>query len=462
MKAISRITIATIVVVVVIVAAVGSFAYLLNTSSKQVELKFVYFSGNLCTFLQYAAHQFDAQHPGVKVEVVGEPFSDYVSTQLTTLEAHSSQYDLVGFTSTSAQSFTPYLLPLNSTQFNFSDLLNAQEFFGGVVYNTTTGKQQYYGVALTTAVYLMIYNETIFDNQTLANQFEQEYHVNFSPLTWQNWTDVVDADQFLTSHHITKYGFLIDDHESHGIIDAFPAVFYWYYSRDSNLTGGNPKGIAGYNVMFTGYVPKGLSYPIPSFNSTAGVDALQTYAELISYEPSPTQLQVDYDNIITLYEEGVSPGAFVFSTQIAHFPTNVSSTTGIAPLPGGYMETGTDFLGVSRFSHHKALAIEFLQFLLSKQMQETLYYKFHDYPVSKSVYPLLLSNTSLPETARADLQLIYQYAQLAYANPPNIPPTYSYLIPSFNGQVYNYLTGQETNATLVLQNAAKAWTQQLG
>jgi len=452
---------ATIIVVVVIVAAVASFAYLLNSSSKVVTLNFVYFSGNLCTFLQYAAQQFDNQHPGVKINVIGEPFSEYIDKQLTVLQAHSSQSDLVGFTSTSAQSVSPYLLPLNNS-FNFSDLLQAQEFFGGVIYNSTTGEQENIGVALTTAVYLMIYNKSIFDNQTLASEFQQQYHVNFSPLTWQNWTDVIYADQFLTSHHITKYGFLIDDHESHGIIDAYPAVYYWYYSRDANLTGGNPNGIAGYNIMFTGYVPKGFNYPLPSFNSSAGVEALETYAKLVSYEPSPLQLQVDYDNIITLYEEGVSPGAFVFSTQIAHFPSNVSSVTGVAPLPGGYMETGTDFLGISKFSHHKALALEFLQFLLSKQMQEVLYYKFHDFPVLRSVYTDILSNSSLTQSQRQELQTIYQYAQVAYANPPNIPPTYSYLIPSFNGQVYNYLTGQNTNATQVLQSAAESWVKYLG
>jgi multiple sugar transport system substrate-binding protein len=126
------------------------------------------------------------------------------------------------------------------------------------------------------------------------------------------------------------------------------------------------------------------------------------------------------------------------------------------------METGTDFLGISKFSHHKALALEFLQFLLSKQMQEVLYYKFHDFPVLRSVYTDILSNSSLTQSQRQELQTIYQYAQVAYANPPNIPPTYSYLIPTFNGQVYNYLTGQNTNATQVLQSAAESWVKYLG
>jgi len=55
------------------------------------------------------------------------------------------------------------------------------------------------------------------------------------------------------------------------------------------------------------------------------------------------------------------------------------------------------------------------------------------------------------------LNATYHAALNAWANPPNIPPTYISLITDFNNQVYSYLTGQNMNATEVLQTAAQQW-----
>ncbi|MEM0092613.1 MAG: extracellular solute-binding protein, partial [Saccharolobus sp.] len=231
MKAISTLAIAAIVIIVI--AAIGVAAYFIihhssstttPTTSSPITLTVVTFSGESAQFIQYAGELFHQLHPNVQVQVIQYPFSQYIDKELTALEAHSSQYDIIGFTSTSALDVEPYLLPLNQSDFNFSDIIYPQEDFGGTYYNITTGKTEIIGIAYETAVYLLAYNATIFGNQTLAQEFEQEYHMNFSPVTYKNWTVVLDVDQFLTSHHITKYGFLIDDHVAHGIIDAFPAV----------------------------------------------------------------------------------------------------------------------------------------------------------------------------------------------------------------------------------------------
>jgi len=80
---------------------------------------------------------FHQIHPNVQVEVIKYPFSEYIQKELTALEAHSSQYDIVGFTSTSALHVAPYLLPLNQSVFNFSDIIYPQEDFGGLYYNAS-------------------------------------------------------------------------------------------------------------------------------------------------------------------------------------------------------------------------------------------------------------------------------------------------------------------------------------
>lgn len=473
-RGISTTVIIGIVVVIVVIAAIAG-VLLVNTrhptpttttsvtspvtsttTTNVTVLTVVTFSGTSAKWIQYMGNLFSQEYPNVKVEVITFPFSQYLSKELSVLEAHSSQYDLIGYTSTSAMLVGSYLMPLNLSYFNMSDLIQAQVDFGGYYYNLSTGKYYPIGLPYVTAIYLLAYNATIFDNTTLAQEFEQEYNMNFSPLTYQNWTVVLDVDQFLTSHHVTQYGFLIDDHVAHGIIDAFPAVYGWFYYRDPSVNMGNPSGIPGFYIMFEGKILPGFKFPLPSFNSTAGVNALIAYKELVSYEPNPSQIQISYDNLPEFFSK--APGAFLFTTQISY----INGTVLVAPLPGGYAETGTDFLGVSQYSVHKGLALEFLKFLLSPQAQEILFYKFHKFPISKEAFMEIMSNTSLPYYLHEQVTEVYKAALNATANPPNIPPTYEYLIPSFNNAVFQFLTSPTTNTTAAmqtLQQAASEWVK---
>nr|WP_235185668.1 ABC transporter substrate-binding protein [Candidatus Acidianus copahuensis] len=408
MKAIS-LKIVGVVIVVIIVIAIGvflaSFLASYHHKSKTVTLTVVTFSGQSAKFIQYAGNLFSSQHPGVKVVVESYPFSDYIEKELTSLEAHSSQYDIIGFTSTSAQRVAPYLISLNSSLFNMSDIIGPQEAFGGIIYNTTTHQNVTIGIAYETAVYLLAYRTNIFENSTLLNEFMNEYHINFTPTTWQNWTVVLDVDHFLTSHNITKYGFIIDDHVAHGIIDAFPAVYGWYYSRNSSLNHGLSGGLPGFNIMFEGYIPSGLTYPLPSFNSTSGIEALETYKDLISYEVNPSQLQICYGNFQEFYPN--APGAFIFTTQLSSLNSSELNNTALAPLPGGYAETGTDFLGVSKYSLHVSLAEEFLKFLVSPEVQVQAFMKFNKFPISKTAFSELISNSSISPLYRQWLREVY-------------------------------------------------------
>ncbi|AWR93761.1 extracellular solute-binding protein [Acidianus brierleyi] len=467
MKGASLALIAGVVIVVILIGAVAAYFLLVHhptttppvtstTPVTPVTLTVVTFSGQSANFIQYAGNLFSQEHPGVTVKVISYPFSDYIANELTVLRAHSSEYDIIGFTSTSAQDVSPYLLQLNTSMFNMSDLIGPQEDFGGIIYNVTTGKNETIGIAYETAVYLMAYKTSIFDNSTLAQEFYNEYHVNFSPSTWQNWTDVIDADQFITSKGLTAYGFLIDDHLKHGIIDAFPAVYGYYYARNYSLNHGVIGGIPGFNIMFEGYTLPGYSYPLPSFNSTAGLEALETYGQLVSYEPSPSTIEMCYGNIPEFYSN--SSGAFLFTTQLSSINSSELQETYLAPLPGGYAETGTDFLGISKYSTHVQLAEEFLQFLVSPKIQELGFIKFDKFPISKEAFTQLLQNTSIPSYELEWLNATYHAALNAWANPPNIPPTYNYLIPDFNNQIMQYLEGKIT-AQEALNTAALDWAE---
>ncbi|ARM76731.1 ABC transporter substrate-binding protein [Acidianus manzaensis] len=462
-KALSKTVVAIIIVVIVIIAAIAAYEITkkptTTTTTTPVTLTVITFSGESAKFIQYEGNLFAKTHPGVTVEVIQEPFSDYITDELTSLKAHSSEYDLIGFTSTSAQAVAPYLVPLNTSAFNMSDLIGPQEAFGGTIYNTTTHENETIGIAYETAVYLMAYKASIFDNSTLQSEFYNEYHMNFTPTTWQNWTVVIDVDQFLTSHGITKYGFLIDDHEAHGIIDAFPAIYGYYYERNSSLNNGLVGGIPGFNIMFEGKILPGYKYPLPSFNSTAGVEALETYKSLVSYEISPSSVQICYGNIADYYPQAA--GMFLFTSQLSYLNSTEAASTYLAPLPSGYAETGTDFLGINEYSTHKQLAEEFLEFLVSPQAQENAFILFGKFPISKTAFKELESNTSLPAYERQWLSEVYIASLNAWANPPNIPITDTELVSAFNTQVLYYLEGTTSNPMTALNTAASNWLTEL-
>ncbi len=100
------------------------------TAPRPVTIVVVAYSGTTAQFIQFAGQLFHDEHPNVNVEVITYPFSQYVTNELTALETHSTEYDIIEFTSKSSLRFVPYVMPLNSyigTLFNMSDLMTLQD-----------------------------------------------------------------------------------------------------------------------------------------------------------------------------------------------------------------------------------------------------------------------------------------------------------------------------------------------
>ncbi|WP_048812972.1 extracellular solute-binding protein [Acidilobus saccharovorans] len=456
-----RWTVAAAIIIVVAVAA--SLAAYLYRPARQVTITVVTYN-DVAPVVEMAAEEFEAQHPGVKVRVVSYPWDTYVEQEITVLKAGSLEYDVVTFTPTSSQLIAPYLVPLNTSYFNWSDIIADQEDFGGLYYNASSGRAEVIGIAFQTWVELLAYNATLFNNATLQHEFQEEYGFSLNPWTWGNWSQVVDADKFFVSHNITKYGFLVEDEPKHELIDTFPAIFEWYYMHNQSLNCGNPAGLPGYGTMFMGCVPSwwGHGFPPPAFNSTAGVEALETLRELVSYEPPPSQLAIGYSALVSILSQGSSAGAIAWANDIMGMNSSVASQLLMAPLPGGYGEPGSTFLGISRYSQHKQLALEFLQFIVSPQFQVRAFYAQGSLPISREAYLQVMNNASLPAYEREWLRAILVANENATATPPTLPQTYPVLIPSFNGPVFEWLSSPTSSPMQVLQQAARAWVEALG
>jgi multiple sugar transport system substrate-binding protein len=469
--------VAAIIVVIILIAAIAAiYFYTLptggtTTSSSSTSQSLPPATINLITFtdpsnvwLSWAAQKFTAIHPGVTVNIINQSFSQYATTEKTALKTGSNTYDIITFTSTSALGFLPYVVPLdNVVSINSSDIPAAQMAFGGIYRNATTGTTEEIGAVYDSSTFAFFYRTDIYNNPQLNSTFYSQYHVSLNPNSWTSWNDVLDADYFLVNQtHTVQYGMVTDADQSHDIIDTFPAIYGAYYAADSSVNGGNPHGgLTNWNIMFQGSAPAGKSPP-PSFNSSSGVAALQTFYKLVKYDPQPFT-GVNYGTVFQPLAAGTASGALMFTADATSLlSSKEAGNIGVALLPGGYAETGTDFYAVSKYSSHQQDAEAFIQYLLSPQINAGIYYKAGEFPISKQAVHLISENSSVPQWQRNLVSGVFATAASGWANPPNQTYTSTSLIPAFNQPIFNFLTssdGSSTAAMQALNTAAAAWVQ---
>jgi len=462
------------IIVIIVVAAIGAYAYYVSTSTSSTtttttltgSLNLITFTDPSNAWLQAAASSFEALHPGVKITITAQGFSSYTTTEKTSLQAQSSTYDIITDTSTSALGFAQYVTNLNGmVNLNTTDIPAPQLNFGG--YYQVNGTKELIGIPYDTSTFTIFYNQTLLSDPTLNAQFQKEYGFSMSP-PWSSWQSVLDVDNFLvTQTNTVKYGMITDGSESHDIIDSYPAIFGYYYSHDSSISGSNPNGgLLNYNIMFKGSAGAN-GIPAPSFNGTAGTQALQTMYNLMQYDPQPAGTTVNYGTVFAPLQAGEAWGALMFTADASTLLSskNISSSIAVTTLPGGYAETGTDFYAINKYSTNRALAAAFIQYLVTPSVNARIYTIAGEFPISEAATHILASNSSIPQQARNVIQQVFATGAEGWANPPNLTITSSTLIPAFNQPVYSFLTGT-TNSTSAAQKAldtaAAAWVTAVG
>jgi multiple sugar transport system substrate-binding protein len=472
-NAISTVASVAIVVVLLVIAAGAYYyiAYVAPSSSTTTQpltgsLSLITFTDPSNAWLTAAADSFMAVHPGVTIHITPQGFSSYTTTELTSLKAQSPTYDIITFTSTSALGFASYVTNLNGkVNLNTSDIPAPQLNFGG--YYPVNGTTELIGIPYDTATFSIFYNQTLLSDPTLNSQFKSEYGFSMSP-PWSNWQSVLDIDHFLvTQTHTLKYGMITDGSEGHDIIDTYPAIFGYYYSHDSSISGSNPQGgLLNYNIMFKGSAGSN-GIPSTSFNGSSGVQALQTMYDLMQYDPQPAGTTIGYGTVYAPLQAGEAWGALMFTADASTLLSskNISSSIAVTTLPGGYAETGTDFYAINKYSNNQALAAAFIQYLITPSVNARIFTIAGEFPISKAATALLTSNSSIPQQARNVIQEVFNTGAQGWANPPNLTITSSTLIPAFNQPVYAFLTGgtnSTSSAKQALDTAAAAWLKAVG
>ena len=467
------------IIVIILIAGVAAYWFYSSTSGTSTttttssqpltgSLNVITFTDPSNAWLQAAAASFEALHPGVHITITPQGFSSYTTTELTSLKAQANTYDIITFTSTSALGFAQYVDNLNGmVTLNTADIPAPQLNFGGY-YQLANGTKELIGVPYDTSTFTIFYNQTLLSNPTLNAQFKAAYpqYTTMSP-PWSSWQQVLAIDHFLvTQTHTVKYGLITDGSEGHDIIDTYPAIFGSYYANDASLSGSNPNGgLLNYNIMFKGTAGSS-GVPSPSFNSTSGVQALQTMYDLMQYDPQPAGTTIGYGTVFAPLQHGEAWGSLQFTADAGTL-TN-SSSIAVSTLPGvsgGYAETGTDFYAINKYSSNQALAAAFIQYLVSPSVNARIYTIAGEFPISKAATAILTSNSTIPQFARNVIQEVFNTGAAGWANPPNLTITSSTLIPDFNQPTYAFLTGS-TNSTSAAQQAlntaAAAWAKAVG
>jgi len=461
-KSIGKVAVAIIVVFVIIIAGVGGYYYYLSTLPKPVTLTIMVDSGSETQqYLTMVAKDFEASHPYVTINIEGVGFSDMVTTASTALKDKASQPAIIMFYPSQAPDLAPYLANLQQYNniINLSNMIYSEQQQGGFYYAPNGTIIKVIGVPIHSVFgYVLGYQKSIFENATLASEFEKEYGFAFNPSNLTSWTQLYDIASFINQTHVTQYALLIPDSSHHADIDMIMPLLEYYGLKDK-IPGFVPEP-PGYYTLLMNLNGRWTT----AFNNTAGVDALMIWDKLIQFEPPLSVQPIGYDQQEHFPETGEYAMFIMWTSFIPDYEASnskIAGNLGIALLPGGMTGEAPTFLGINPYGPNPKLAAEFIAFAMSDTEYEKGIVSMGYIPGTYSGIKLAAENSNL-----SWLGPFYQFALTAKvpvlqaAAIPVIGSLTGTLIPYFNTQVYNFMTSPHPTPALAmqdLQTAAYEW-----
>lgn len=443
--------ITAIIVVVILVAALAAyyFAYqpqaitTSQTTSEQTKgnvITIMSITGFTDSFYKAVAQDFMAQNPGVTVNVLSAPFSGILSQEQTSLQAHDSTIDIVTGTPSMIGTLAQYTIDLRpyiqSSNFNFSDIIPAMQSSNGNI-ALPNGTIQVKALAVMSDAMLVYYRPSIW------NQYKQ----NLRELN--SWEDFIYDESYL--YNVSgSYGAFIEAATAHELWNTYIDVFAYYYHQ-SNLGPAKP----GYGILFTNKL-------LPSFNSSAGIDATLTLAKMMAAQPELINAYggFNYNNFPQYYTQGFNGKKFVMAiawlAQFRSVNKTLNGDVAFKNLPGGYTQEGGSGAAISKYSKNPSLAFKFLTFALSPAEQAKMF-------DVQSALPGTFSGFRQLENEHPSLKNYFESAFKAVvaggAEPHIISSTWA-LIPILDNALANVLPPNQATRDQIasaLQLAANTW-----
>jgi len=459
---IGKVTAAIIAIIIIVIAGGAGYYYYLSTIPKPVSMTIMVDSGSETSqYLSIVAKDFEATHPYVTINIEGVGFSDMVTTASTALKEKASQPAIIMFYPSQAPDLAPYLANLQdySSIINLSNMIYANQQQGGYYYAPNGTLISTIGVPIHSVFgYVLGYQKSIFENTTLAAEFQKEYGFAFNPTNLTSWSQLYDMASFINSTHVTQYALLFPDSSHHADIDMVMPLLEYYGLKD-NVPGFVPEP-PGYYTLLMNLNGRWTT----SFNTTAGVDALMMWDKLIKFQPALSVQPIGYDQQEEFPETGQYAMFIMWTSFIPLYEASsskIAGNLGIALLPGGMTGFAPTFLGINPYGPNPKLAAEFIAFAMSDSEYEKGIQSLGYVPGTYSGIALASHNANLTWLGPfSTFALTAKVPVLQAAAIPVIGSLTATLIPYFNGQVYSFMTSPHPTPTLAqqdLQTAANEW-----
>jgi multiple sugar transport system substrate-binding protein len=397
-------------------------------------------SGFSDSFYQAVATDFQAKNPGVTVKVLTAPFSGILAQEQTLLQARDSSVDVVTGTPSMIGTLAQYTLTLDSwiaqNNVNKSDVIPAMQGSNGDI-TLSNGTIRTKGLAMMSDAMFIYYRPSIWN----------QYQGNLKPLT--TWDNFVSDETYLNANS-GNYGAFIEMATSHELWNTYIDVYAYYYHQ-SSLGPAKP----GYGILFTNKL-------LPSFNSSAGVQATQTLAAMLNAQPSLVNSYggFNYNNFASYYTKGYQGKNFVMAiawlAQFSSVNKTLNGDVAFTALPGGYTQEGGSGAAINAASKNPTLAFKFLQFALTPAEQAKMYDVQHAFPGTFSGYRALIKeHSNLASFFKSALSMV----QAGGAEPHIVSSTWA-LIPIVDNAIASVLPPNQATPQQIstaLQIAANQW-----
>ncbi len=441
-----------------------------TTSQKTITVLLGSGDPTLIPYVKIAASVFQKNHPNVVVRINSVPFIHMVTTALTALQNHAPSPDIILFYPSQASELGPYLLDLtkylNTGIINKTDIPKSSmtvvyllDNKGNIVKTFGVPFQQVFG-------YVLVYRKSLFQNSQWASEFKSKYGFDFNPKAWDTWDKLIKGASFLQEKlnekkGTTKWALLFPDGLQHALINTYVGIFYSYAVDDSACTDVPSTariGVQGYWVYFKEVNGK----IVPTFNCTSALKALETYKQLIQFEPPITVQAMEYGQLRDLFRTGQYAMVAAWTSFLPIYNNaTVSKVAGdldVVPLPKGATAQAPTYAGINPYSKNIDLDVEFVSTMLSPE-----------------VYKLAVQQVGFLPATYTGLKIASQYPATSWVKPfyedllkPNpvslermaiynkISNFWSDLTPVFLKQVALYLEGKQS-AQETLNNIQSMW-----
>ncbi len=376
-----------------------------------VVLNFVWRSDAQSEAMVPVIEEFEATHPGIRINLEGYPFRQLFETIEIRMQASSPEIDILAVDSPLTPSYTVrgFLHPLNDY---FSEEEIANTWVDAAV-GAGSWDGQFMSAPVNNSTQFLYFNRRYFDEQGVEPPPALVPGAGGSPdlieeVTGSRWTwdQVVDAAQQLTL-----------DTDADGRTDVWG--FHFHQVNRPYQILALPESLGQPSVSEDGLTTDRY------LNSEKWIQAATFYRDLFNtWEVSPKGVAAEQGNELFLSGNAAMYLATVSQLQRFLEVADLDFDIGIAAHP--YFEegrvatpTGSWNVGVSAFSEHKDEAAEFVKFLTASSNGSRIWYDaYGDFPVTQELLDFIETSEDASEFPESAFRLaVYEARNTAVPRP---------------------------------------------